>query len=61
MKKKALLIQILEVKNIFYIFNDLEYPCESCDVEEYRENLYDTVSFLLFFKSKNKRKEKNDY
>ncbi|CCP24422.1 hypothetical protein [Mycoplasmopsis cynos] len=49
MKKKALLIQILEVKNIFYIFNDLEYPCESCDVEEYRENLYDTVSLSFIF------------
>ncbi|MCU9935323.1 hypothetical protein [Mycoplasmopsis cynos] len=49
MKKKALLIQILEVKNIFYIFNDLEYPRESCDVEEYRENLYDTVSLSFIF------------
>ncbi|MFV8476354.1 hypothetical protein [Mycoplasma sp. BRA290] len=44
MKNKAMLIQILQVKNIFRVFNDIEYSSAQYLVEEYSENLYDTVS-----------------
>ncbi|WBP83912.1 hypothetical protein [Mycoplasmopsis edwardii] len=48
MKKKLLFIQILFIKNILNIFTDLEYPTVPYSVEEYCENLFDTVSPYAF-------------
>ncbi|WP_155104502.1 hypothetical protein [Mycoplasmopsis canis] len=55
MKKKQLLIQILEIKNILNIFSEIDYPSISCNVEQYCENLFDTVSTWIFLKKLERR------
>ncbi|WP_322908564.1 hypothetical protein RRG49_01630 [Mycoplasmopsis felis] len=49
MKNKEILIQILSIKNILINFSDLQYPSLSHSIEEYSENLFDTVSLIDVF------------